>query len=180
MEIENQKYKVYVQTALLYYEKQKIKEIFETYNTRLTTINYKMNILLNDINKLNKIQQSNDEHTKINELIDLIRENINFNNIKEDIINKCDNINKINNDIHKTVDNKSLDVTFIKSICEEKPLGTKDKQIIQGDIFLSSSSDETNDDKKEADKTDEDKLKRDAYNAKRRERRLQKKNQQKD
>jgi hypothetical protein len=131
-----------------------------------------MNILLNDINKLNKIQQSNDEHTKINELIDLIRENINFNNIKEDIINKCDNINQINNDIHKTVDNKS--------ICEEKPLGTKDKQIIQGDLFSSSSSDETNDDKKEADKTDEDKLKRDAYNAKRRERRLQKKNQQKD
>jgi hypothetical protein len=180
MEIENQKYKVYVQTALLYYEKQKIKEIFETYNTRLTTIDYKMNILLNDINKLNQIQQTNDEHTKINELIDLIRENINFNNIKEDIINKCDNINQINNDIHKTVDNKSLDVTFIKSICEEKPLGTKDKQIIQGDLFLSSSSDETNDDKKEADKTDEDKLKRDAYNAKRRERRLQKKNQSKD
>ncbi len=69
MEIENQKYKVYVQTALLYYEKQKIKEIFETYNTRLTTIDYKMNILLNDINKLNQIQQTNDEQTKINELL---------------------------------------------------------------------------------------------------------------
>ena len=176
MEIENQKYKVYVQTALLYYEKQKIKEIFDTYNTRLTTIDYKMNILLNDINKLNQIQETNDEQTKINELIDLIRENIDFNNIKEDIINKCDNINQINKDIHKIGDNKSLDVTFIKDVCEEKPLGTKDKQIIQGDIFTSSLSD----DKKEADKTDEDKLKRDAYNAKRRERRLQKKNQSKD
>jgi hypothetical protein len=134
-----------------------------------------MNILLNDINKLNQIQETNDEQTKINELVNLIRENINFNNVKEDIISKCDNINQINNNIHKTVDNKSLDVTFIKDVCEEKPLGTKDKQIIQGDIFLSSSSDETNDDKKEADKTDEDKLKRDAYNAKRRERRLEKK-----
>ena len=179
MEIENQKYKVYVQTALLYYEKQKIKEIFDTYSERLTTIDYKMNILLNDINKLNQIQEIHDEQSKINELIDLIRQNINFDNIKDDIINKCDNINQINKDIHKTVDNKSLDVTFIKSICEEKPLGTKDKQIIQGDLFF-LSSDETNDDKKEADKTDEDKLKRDAYNAKRRERRLQKKNQSKD
>ena len=174
MEIENQKYKVYVQTALLYYEKQKIKEIFDTYNTRLTTIDYKMNILLNDINKLNQIQDINNEQTKINELVDLIRQNINLNNIKEDIINKCNNINQINKDIHKTVDNKSLDFTFIKSICEEKPLGTKDKQIIEGDFFT-SSSDETNDDKK-----DEDKLKKDAYNAKRREKRLEKKNQQKD
>jgi hypothetical protein len=175
MDIENQKYKAYVQTALLFYEKQKIKEIFDTYNTRLSTIDYKMNILLNDINKLNQIQKTNDEQTKINELVNLIRENINFNNVKEDIISKCDNINQINNNIHKTVDNKSLDVTFIKDVCEEKPLGTKDKQIIQGDLFLSSSS---SDDKKEADKTDEDKLKRDAYNAKRRERRLEKKNQQ--
>jgi hypothetical protein len=45
-----------------------------------------MNILLNDINKLNQIQETNDEHTKINELIDLIRKNINFDNTKEDII----------------------------------------------------------------------------------------------
>jgi len=157
-----------------------MKEIFDTYNTRLTTIDYRVNILLNDINKLNQIQETHDEQSKINELIDLIRQNINFDNIKDDIINKCDNINQINKDIHKTVNNKALDVTFIKSICEEKPLGTKDKQIIEGDLFTSSSSDETNDDKKEADKTDEDKLKRDAYNAKRRERRLQKKNQQKD
>ncbi len=40
MDIENQKYK-YVQTALSFYEKQKIKEIFDRYNTRLTTIDYK-------------------------------------------------------------------------------------------------------------------------------------------
>jgi hypothetical protein len=54
-----------------------------------------MNILLNDINKLNQMLETNDEQTKINGLVDLIRQYINFNNIKEDIINKCDYIIKL-------------------------------------------------------------------------------------
>ena len=34
-----QKYKLYVNIALLYFEKNKIEEIFKSYNSRLTTIN---------------------------------------------------------------------------------------------------------------------------------------------
>ncbi len=41
----------------------------------------------------------------------------------------------------KKVDNKSLDFKFIKDVCEEKPLDSKDKQIIQGDLLLSSDDD---------------------------------------
>ena len=45
-----QKYKLYVNIALLFFEKQKIEEIYSSYNNRLTTINNNMKGLLNDIN----------------------------------------------------------------------------------------------------------------------------------
>jgi hypothetical protein len=47
--MDSQKYKLYVNIALLYFEKQKIEEIFNSYHTRLTTINENMKGLLDDI-----------------------------------------------------------------------------------------------------------------------------------
>ena len=53
--MDSQKYKLYVNIALLYFEKQKIEEIFNSYNTRLSTINDNMKGLLNDINNFKLI-----------------------------------------------------------------------------------------------------------------------------
>jgi hypothetical protein len=54
--------------------------------------------------------------------------------------------NQINKDIHKIVDNKSSDFTFIKSVFEENSLDNKNKEIIEGDLFLSSPNDKKDDD----------------------------------
>ena len=40
--MDSQKYIIYVNIALLYFEKNKIEEIFSSYNSRLTTINDNM------------------------------------------------------------------------------------------------------------------------------------------
>ena len=39
MEFQQQKYHLYVSSSLLFYEKQKIQDIFNSYNNRLTIIN---------------------------------------------------------------------------------------------------------------------------------------------
>ena len=69
MEVEQQKYRLYVTTSLLYYEKQKIEEIFNTYSTRLDTINNSMEILLKDINNLKNIQDVTDEKEQLFKLL---------------------------------------------------------------------------------------------------------------
>ncbi len=68
-----QKYKLYVNIALLYFEKQKIEEIFNSYSDRLTTINANMKGLLNDINTIKIIDDTTDEKDKLLKLIDLVR-----------------------------------------------------------------------------------------------------------
>ena len=63
--MDSQKYKLYVNIALLYFEKQKIEEVFNCYNTRLTTINDNMKGLLNDINEFKIIDDTTDEKDKL-------------------------------------------------------------------------------------------------------------------
>jgi hypothetical protein len=168
MEFETQKYKLYVSTALLYHEKQKIEEIFNTYNTRLTTINNSIKVLLNDINSIKTIEDIPNEKIQLNKLIELVTNNNNhFYEICDDIKTSCNNIDIINTEIHKTVDTKSTDFNFIKSVCEDN-LNNNDKNIILGDLFKSSSTEISI----SKDDNDVDKLKRDEYNAKRRQRRL--------
>jgi hypothetical protein len=169
--MDSQKYKLYVNIALLYFEKQKIGEIFNSYNTRLTTINDNMKSLLNDINEFKIIDDTTDEKDKLLKIIDLVsKDNNNIKMISDEIINKCDDINVTNDTINNIVNTDSNDFNIIKSVCEDK-LSETDKTIITGDLFSSSSNDSI---------SDLEKIKRDAYNAKRRERRLQKKNQPKD
>lgn len=169
--MDSQKYKLYVNIALLYFEKQKIEEIFNSYNTRLTTINANMKGLLNDINKFKTIDDTSDEKDKLLKLIDLISNDNNDNNTKiiiDEIKIKFDDINITNETINKIVNTDSNDFNIIKSVCEDK-LPDTEKTIIEGDLFSSSSNDSI---------TDLEKIKRDAYNAKRREkRRLEKENQ---
>jgi hypothetical protein len=162
--MDSQKYKLYVNIALLYFEKQKIKEIFNSYSDRLTTINDNMKGLLNDINNFKMIDDTTDEKDKLFKLIDLINNNNNNNNIKiisDEIQIKFDNINVTNDTINKIVNTDSNDFNIIKSVCEDK-LSDTDKTIIQGDLFSSSSNDSI---------SDLEKIKRDEYNRKRREKR---------
>ena len=168
--MDSQKYKLYVNIALLYFEKNKIEEIFNSYNTRLTTIDDNMKVLLNDINEFKIIDDAPDEKDKLFKLIDLINNNNNnYNSIKkssDEIKIKIDDINVTNDTINKIVNTDSNDFTIIKSVCEDK-LSETDKTIIEGDLFSSSSNDSI---------SDLEKIKRDEYNRKRRERRLEKKN----
>ena len=165
-----QKYKLYVNIALLFFEKQKIEEIYSSYNNRLTTINDNMKGLLNDINSFKMIDETPDEKDKLLKLIDLVSSN-NDNNIKmisDEMKIKFDDINITNDTINKIVNTDSNDFIVIKSVCHDK-LSDTDKTIIDGDLFCSSSNDSI---------SDLEKIKRDAYNAKRREkRRLEKENQ---
>jgi hypothetical protein len=164
--MDSQKYKLYVNIALLYFEKQKIGEIFNSYNTRLTTINDNMKSLLNDINEFKIIDDTTDEKDKLLKIIDLVsKDNNNIKMISDEIINKCDDINVTNDTINNIVNTDSNDFNIIKSVCEDK-LSETDKTIITGDLF-SSSNDSI---------SDLEKIKRDAYNAKRRQQRLEKKN----
>jgi|688.fasta_scaffold529403_3 hypothetical protein len=165
--MDSQKYKLYVNIALLYFEKQKIGEIFNSYNTRLTTINDNMKSLLNDINEFKIIDDTTDEKDKLLKIIDLVsKDNNNIKMISDEIINKCDDINVTNDTINNIVNTDSNDFNIIKSVCEDK-LSETDKTIITGDLFSSSSNDSI---------SDLEKIKRDAYNAKRRQQRLEKKN----
>ena len=164
-----QKYKLYVNIALLYFEKQKIEEVFNCYNTRLTTINDNMKGLLNDINEFKIIDDITDEKDKLFKLIDLVsKDNNNIKIISDEIKIKCDDINVTNDTINKIVNTDSNDFTIIKSVCEDK-LSETDKTIIEGDLFISSDNTNSND-------IDLQQLKKDEYNRKRRERRLEKKN----
>ena len=159
--MDSQKYKLYVNIALLYFEKQKIEEIFNSYNLRLTNINDNMKGFLNDINNFKMIADTPDEKDKLLKLIDLVSNN-NKNNIEiisNEIKSKCDNINIINDTINNIVNTDSNDFNIIKSVCEDK-LSETDKTIIQGDLYLSNDS-----------FSDLEKIKRDEYNAKRREKR---------
>ena len=173
--MDRQKYKLYINIALLYFEKNKIEEIFNSYNTRLTTINENMKVLFNDINNFKMIDDTPDEKDKLLKLIDLVSNNNNNNNnkniktISEEIKIKCDNINVINDTINKIVNTDSNDFNIIKSVCEDKLTDT-DKNIIEDELFTSS------DDNTNSNDIDLQQLKKDAYNKKRRERRLEKKN----
>ena len=165
--MDSQKYKLYVNIALLYFEKQKIEEVFNCYNTRLTTINDNMKGLLNDINEFKIIDDITDEKDKLFKLIDLVNNNNNNNNnnnieiISNEIKIKCADINVTNDTINKIVNTDSNDFNIIKSVCEDK-LSETDKTIIEGDLFSSSSNDSI---------SDLEKIKRDEYNRKRREKR---------
>ena len=113
------------------------------------------------------IDETPDEKDKLLKLIDLVSSN-NDNNIKmisDKIKIKCDNINVINGTINKIVNTDSNDFIVIKSVCEDK-LSETDKTIIEGGLF--TTSDNPN--------SDLEKIKREEYNRKRRERRLEKKN----
>ncbi len=168
--MDSQKYKLYVNIALLYFEKQKIEEIFNSYSDRLTTINANMKVLLNDINNFKTVDNTPDEKDKLFKLIDLINNN-NNNSIKkssDEIKIKCNDINVTNDTINKIVNTDSNDFNIIKSVCEDK-LSDTEKEIIEGDLFISSDNTNSND-------IDLERLKRDEYNRKRRERRLEKKN----
>ena len=159
--MDNQKYKLYVNIALLYFEKQKIEEIYNCYNTRLTTINENMKSLLNDINEFKIIDDTTDEKDKLLKIIDLVsKDNNNIKMSSDEIKIKCNDINITNDIINKLVDTDSNDFNFIKTVCEDK-LHDIDKEIIQGDLYISSSSSE-----------EKEKIKRDEYNKKRREKRL--------
>ncbi len=129
-------------------EKNKIEEIFNSYNTRLTIINDNIKGLLNDINNFKLIYDTPDEKDKLFKLIDLIKNNNNNNNniISDEIQIKFDNINVTNDTINNIVNTDSKDFNIInlniKSVCENK-LSDTDKTIIQGDLF--ASSDNSND-----------------------------------
>ena len=168
--MDNQKYKIYVNIALLYFEKNKIEEIFNSYNTRLTTINDNMKGLLNDINEFKIIDDITDEKDKLFKLIDLINNNNNnIEIISNEIKIKCADINATNDTINKIVNTDSNDFNIIKSVCEDK-LSETEKTIIHGDLYLSNDNTNSND-------IDLEQLKRDEYNKKRREkRRLEKEN----
>ena len=166
--MDNQQYKLYVNIALLYFEKNKIEEIFSCYNSRLTTINDNMKGLLNDINTIKIIDDTTEEKDKLLKLIDLVSNN--NNNIKiisDEIKIKIDDINITNDTINKIVNTDSNDFNIIKSVCVDE-LTETDKTIIQGDLFTSSHNTNSND-------IDLERSKKDAYNAKRRQQRLEKK-----
>jgi hypothetical protein len=170
MDFDNQLYKLYVTSALLFYEKQRIQEIFDTYSTRLSIINDKITILLNDINNLKNVENITDRNIQLNKLIELLSNNNELNN---DINIKCNNIDNINNEINRTINKDSKDYNFIKNVCEDK-LGDKDKDIIQGDLFNDSTSDKS--EKLELDNNNDlEKIKKAEYNAKRRAKRLENK-----
>jgi hypothetical protein len=80
--MDSQKYKLYVNIALLYFEEKKIEEIFNSYSDRLTTINANMKVLLNDINNFKTVDNTPDEKDKLFKLIDVINNKNNNNNIK--------------------------------------------------------------------------------------------------
>jgi hypothetical protein len=127
----------YVNIALLYFEKQKIEEIFNSYNTRLTTINDNMKSLLNDINEFKIIDDTID---KLLKLIDLVsKDNNNIAIISNEIKIKCNDINATNEIINKIVNTDSNDFNIIKSVCVDK-LSDIDKTIIEGDLFYTSDN----------------------------------------
>ena len=135
--MDSQKYKLYVNIALLYFEKQKIEEIFNSYNTRLTTINDNMKSLLNDINEFKIIDDTID---KLLKLIDLVsKDNNNIAIISNEIKIKCNDINATNEIINKIVNTDSNDFNIIKSVCVDK-LSDIDKTIIEGDLFYTSDN----------------------------------------
>ncbi len=173
MDFMAQKYRLYVSSSLLFYEKQKIQDIFNSYNNRLTIINNSVKVLLNDINNLKSIEGIHDEKIQFDKLFELINNN-NINEINNEIKIKCNNIDNINNEINENINTKSEDFKFIKSICEDK-LTNDDKH----KIINSSSSDNSDDDNSKK-LSSEKRIKKDEYNRKRREKRLVKKNQQKD
>ena len=134
-----QKYKIYVNIALLYFEKQKIEQIFNSYNTRLSTINDNMKGLLNDINEFKTIDNT-DEKDKLSKLIDLVvKDNNSIEIISNEIKNNFDDINAANETINKIVNTDSNDFNIIKSVCEDK-LSDIDKTIIEGDLFSTSDN----------------------------------------
>ena len=138
--MDSQKYKLYVNIALLYFEKQKIEEIFNSYNTRLTTINDNMKSLLNDINEFKIIDDTTDEKDKLLKLIDLVsKDNNNIAIISNEIKIKCNDINATNEIINKIVNTDSNDFNIIKSVCVDK-LSDIDKTIIEGDLFYTSDN----------------------------------------
>ena len=111
---------------------------------------------------MKNIEDLKDENIQFNKLYELICSKNNFNELNNDIKTKFDNIDNINNEIHTIVDTKSEDFKFIQSICEDK-LIDDDKNKIICDLSFSSSD------------KDLDRLKKDKYNAQRRERRLKNK-----
>ena len=134
-----QKYKIYVNIALLYFEKQKIEQIFNSYNTRLSTINDNMKGLLNDINEFKTIDNT-DEKDKLSKLIDLVvKDNNSIEIISNEIKNNFDDINAANETINKIVNTDSNDFNIIKSVCEDN-LSYIDKTIIEGDLFSTSDN----------------------------------------
>ena len=142
--MDSQKYKLYVNIALLYFEKNKIEEIFNSYNTRLTTINDNMKGLLNDINEFKIIDDTPDEKDKLLKLIDLVsNNNNNIEIISNEIKIKCNDINATNKIINKIVNTDSNDFNIIKSVCVDK-LSDIDKTIIEGDLFSTSDNLEKN------------------------------------
>jgi len=146
--MDSQKYKLYVNIALLYFEKQKIEEIFNSYNTRLSTINDNMKGLLNDINNFKLIDDTPDEKDKLLKLIDLVsNNNKNIEIISNEIKIKCNDINVNNDTINKIVNTDSNDFNTIKSVCVDK-LSDIDKTIIEGDLFSTSDNLEKNKKKK--------------------------------
>ena len=133
-----QKYKIYVNIALLYFEKQKIEQIFNSYNTRLSTINDNMKGLLNDINEFKTIDNT-DEKDKLSKLISLVvKENNSIEIISDEIKHNFDDINAANETINKIVNTDSNDFNIIKSVCEDK-LSDIDKTI-EGDLFSTSDN----------------------------------------
>ena len=134
-----QKYKIYVNIALLFFEKQKIEQIFNSYNTRLSTINDNMKGLLNDINEFKTIDNT-DEKDKLSKLIDLVvKDNNSIEIISNEIKNNFDDINAANETINKIVNTDSNDFNIIKSVCEDN-LSYIDKTIIESDLFSTSDN----------------------------------------
>ena len=100
MNFTNYKYKLVASVSLLTPEKDRIQEIIIAYNIRLNTIYNNISSMLDDLERINFIENIADEKERIINLINIVH-NIKNNDEDEQIKNNMDETFKKIDDIKK-------------------------------------------------------------------------------
>jgi hypothetical protein len=140
MDFINYKHKVVISVCLLNAEKERIKEIINTYKIRLESIYNNLNSLLDDLTHINFIESMPDHKEKINKLIENVNNNNIYSKLNIDVDNEFKKIDEKNNNINEYINIYSNEYIKIKNICNNNnKIEQKTKEEIKNNPFNNSS-----------------------------------------
>ena len=148
MNFTNYKYKLVASVSLLTAEKDRIQEIIIAYNIRLNTIYNNISSLLDDLERINFIENIPDEKQRIINLINIVH-NIKNNDEDEQIKNNMDEkFKKIDEIKNKGLENNNVNIysnkfNEIKQVCKN-PIKKKEGNNIINNYESTTTTEEDN------------------------------------